>query len=130
MRSASRRPHTLKLGSIAFLFLALALAVASGDMLLVLAVGSAIAGIVLLTMRGAPATAHRPSAVPAQDRLLVERAPAISRPRRAGGRMAVRRYRSAALFGKRDAGASTHAAAADANVAEAPSQAQVIQVLQ
>jgi hypothetical protein len=92
LRSSSRRPRTLKLGSIGFLFLALALAVASGDMLLVLAVGSAIAGIVLLSVRGAAAPAHRrQTVVPVQEHAILEHAPVPARARRAPGRMAVRR---------------------------------------
>lgn len=131
LRSSSQRPRTLTFGSLIFLFLALALAVASGDVLLVLAVGSAVAGIFLLTMRRAPEPAQRRAAVPIVDRAVAaERTATPSRPRRTPGRMAVRRYRSAALLSKRLAAASRRGAPADANVAEAPGQAQVIQVLQ
>ncbi|HWE60096.1 MAG TPA: hypothetical protein VHB98_00140 [Chloroflexota bacterium] len=134
MRSQNRRPGTLKLGSAIFLVLALALAMASGDVLLVLAVASAIAGILLLTMRRGTEPARRPAAVPVQDRpLAAERVAAPARPQRASGRMAVRRHRSASLFRRRvttSARRAYGAGAADPNVAEAPSQAQVIQVLQ
>jgi hypothetical protein len=137
LRTAPHHPAPYKLGSAIFLVLALVLAVASGDVLLVLAVGTAIAGIVLLTTRRSPVAARRPAAVPVRERpaATVVRAPMHARPRATSRRMAVRRYRAASLTSRRASPGTQHGGARSpgsthANVAESPGQAKVIQVLQ
>ena len=131
-----------KVGSVAFLLLAVLLAVFSGDLLLVFAVGTAIAGVVLLGPHLNSTTDRRadsrsvPPSVPAQTpapRPTSARAPSVApRPSRPYlARLAIHKSRMAVRpsFGRptasRPRGRSTNAA-----VADPPSQAPVIQVLQ
>jgi hypothetical protein len=120
-----RHTHELQAGSIVFLVLALLLAVFSGDMLLVLAVGSAIAGLAVLTRQHGRAKVLRQAAVPQEWR-------GSSRTARAGGlagqRMATRRHDAAILTTKRVA--AERAATSYAHVPETASQVQVVQMLQ
>jgi hypothetical protein len=119
-----------KLGTIIFLVLALLIAVFSGDVLLVLAVGSAITGLALLVGRGGRVVESRPAAQPQQAvQSSVTLAPRLQAH---GGtrRMAQRRYRSAASLSRQVTQPGRGPGAAHSSVADAPGQAQVVQVLQ
>ena len=107
LQSNSRRPTPWKTGSLVFLILAMALAVASGDMLLVLAVATAVAGIFLLTTQRGAAAVRRPSALPIVEREATPDRPTPAlRTRHASRRMAVRRYRVTTVLSRRPGDAS------------------------
>ena len=129
-----------KVGSVAFLFLALMLAVFSGDLLLVFAVGTAIAGMMLLgahltvdrrvEVRSAPPPAPPQTAAPRPNPARVP--PVAPRPARPYlARLAMHKSRMAVRPSfARSAGSRPRGRATNAAVADAPSQAPVIQVLQ
>ncbi len=131
-----------KVGSVAFLLLAVLLAVFSGDLLLVFAVGTAIAGVMLLGPH-AHSTADRradsrsvPPSIPAQTpapRATPARVPSLApRPSRPYlARLAIHKSRMAVRPGfERSAASRPRGRATNAAVADSPSQAPVIQVLQ
>lgn len=124
MHTPSSHRGTYILGSVVVLLIAMALALASGDALLVLAVATAIGGISLLVLHR-PAEARRPSAVPIQAGIMVDRTPQRARARVQSRRMASPRYASRTRRRLSQADRSS-----DSAVAEAPSQAQIIQVFQ
>ncbi len=147
--TASKRGDTLmeapqlgsggfKAGSVAFLVLALLLAVFSGDLMLVLAVATAVGGVFLLGAHRSlnaerrPVARQTPVPQPAAPRPVPVRhqpvTPRQSRPivprSTPSARMAIRRSPAPS------APARAHSRAAHTTVADAPSQVQVIQVLQ
>jgi hypothetical protein len=122
LRSYHHHVPAWKVGSLLFLGLALLLAVVSGDSLLVLAVGSAVAGIALLTMRRRDLYAERPAAIPQVQRAEPPVRVAAPHPRTTSHRMAVRRPRPVLQVGRRNvaAGPGARSAAAHMSVADAP----------
>lgn len=127
MQGGNERTGGWKAGTVVFLVLALALAVFSGDILLVLAVATAVAGLALLVGRRREAPVRRPAAAPQHASATVSATEVRPNPRGGSRRMAQRRYRSAASLTRR---ARQAAGSAHSSVADAPGQAQVIQVLQ
>lgn len=124
----NRHTHGLQAGSIIFLVLALLLAVLSGDMLLVLAVGSAIAGLGMLTQSRDRAKVLRRAAVPQQAYRTSRPVQASRVAASAGQRMAVRRRSAVSLTTKRVV--AEHAASSHAHISESAGQVQVVQMLQ
>lgn len=120
----------MKFGSVVFLAFALVLAVASGDMLLVLAVATAVAGLLLLTTRRAIGVVRRPAASPIVERQAVpQRTPASAGERRLKGRMAVRRYGATTVLSRRSASPARRAGGGELR-GEPASQPQVARSLQ
>ena len=127
-----QRPGTYAFGTALFLVLAVVLAFASGDLLLVLAVGTATAGLGLLATQRTRVVAPRPSMVqritPAHTTTVTARRVSSSRgstPRR----MAERRSRPVLADRSLD-GAAQRGGAKHAGVAEPARQSQPVQVLQ
>jgi len=147
MGAAGLGSRGFKVGSVVFLLLALLLAVISGDPMLILAVGAAVGGVVLLgahrnrTAERSPVA--RPMSTdsrPAPSRQTVVSPPAALRPvpvhRPVVARRTVRtvapRSLSARMAVRRTVGASgsAHGRPANPTVTDSPGQVQVIQVLQ
>ena len=112
---------------MAFLLLALLLALFSGDVLLVFAVGTAVAGIALLALQRSLVGERRHVSKPAP----VRATPVVSRPSRPASvrpatraRMAVRRHPAPSQAPR------ARTRSAHTPVSESPGQVQVIQVLQ
>ncbi|HXT34161.1 MAG TPA: hypothetical protein VN837_01175 [Chloroflexota bacterium] len=135
-----------KVGSVVFLLLALLLAVISGDLMLILAVGAAVGGVLLLgahrNLTAERSPVARPTSVdsrPAPSRQAVVSPPAALRPVPVRRPVVVRPIRPVAsrsistrMAVRRSGGASGagHGRAANPTVSDSPSQVQVIQVLQ
>jgi hypothetical protein len=117
-------------GSIIFLVVAVLLAIFSGDVLLVLAVGSAIAGIGILARQRRGAVVSKRGAVPFTHTAAIRasKASKSSRGHVLGGqKMAVRRRHSVPITARRVAQRS---GAAQARVADSSSNVQVVKALQ
>ena len=152
MGAAGLGSRGFKVGSVVFLLLALLLAVISGDPMLILAVGAAVGGVLLLgahrnlTAERSPvirsaSTDSRPVALrSAPSRQAVVSPPAALRPvpvhRQVVARRTVRtvapRSFSARMAVRRSGGASgtAHGRPTNSTVSDSPGQVQVIQVLQ
>jgi len=126
-----------KAGIVAFLLLAFLLAVISGDLMLVLAVGTAVGGVLLLgahqnlTAERLPVSRPAPMIPPpAALRPAPVRQPVVSR--RAARPVAPRSAPSARMAVRRSVGSSggAHGRSANPTVSDSPGHVQVIQVLQ
>jgi hypothetical protein len=142
MQSSYGGSRGFKVGSMAFLLLAVLLAVFSGDILLVFAVGTAIAGVVLLgphlnssadrqaDSRSISSSVPAPTSAP---RPTPARVPSLApRPSRANlARLAIHKSRMAVRPSLgRSTASRPRTRATNSAVADPPSQAPVIQVLQ